>query len=45
MKKRPLCTALAVALLSTAVSVSAKNLVVCTEASPEGFDIVQFTTS
>ena len=45
MKKRPLCTALAVALLSTAVSVSAKNLVVCTEASPEGFDIVQYTTA
>ena len=45
MKKRPLRTALAVALLSTAVSVSAKNLVVCTEASPEGFDIVQYTTA
>ena len=45
MKRLPLRTALAVALLSTAVSVSAKNLVVCTEASPEGFDIVQFTTA
>ena len=45
MKRLPLRTAIAVALLSTAVSVSAKNLVVCTEASPEGFDIVQFTTA
>ena len=45
MKRLPLRTALAAALLSTAVSVSAKNLVVCTEASPEGFDIAQFTTA
>ena len=45
MKRLPLRTALAVALLSTAVSVCAKSLVVCTEASPEGFDIVQYTTA
>jgi len=45
MKRLPLRTALAVALLSTTVSVCAKNLVVCTEASPEGFDIAQFTTA
>ena len=45
MKRLPLRTALAVAVFSTAVSVSAKPLVVCTEASPEGFDIVQYTTA
>ena len=45
MKRFPLRTALAAALLCTTVSVSAKTLVVCTEASPEGFDIVQFTTA
>lgn len=45
MKKYQLCTALAAALLSAAVSVNAKTLVVCTEASPEGFDVVQYSTA
>ncbi|GGU70511.1 peptide ABC transporter substrate-binding protein [Pseudomonas laurentiana] len=45
MKLRPLQAALAALLLSTATSVAAKPLVVCTEASPEGFDIVQYTTA
>ena len=45
MKKRLLRTTFALALLSAAVSANAKNLVVCTEASPEGFDIVQYTTA
>ena len=27
------------------MSVNAKTLVVCTEASPEGFDVVQYTTA
>ena len=45
MKRLPLRSALAVAVFSTALSVSAKPLVVCTEASPEGFDIVQYTTA
>jgi dipeptide transport system substrate-binding protein len=41
----PLRAAIAAALLSVAVGVSAKPLVVCTEASPEGFDMVQYTTA
>ena len=45
MKLRSLRTSIALALFSVAVSVSAKPLVVCTEASPEGFDIVQYTTA
>ena len=45
MKKYQLRTALAAALLSAAVSVNAKTLVVCTEASPEGFDVVQYSTA
>jgi dipeptide transport system substrate-binding protein len=45
MKMRPLHLAVATALLSVAVGISAKPLVVCTEASPEGFDIVQYTTA
>ncbi|MEB0040390.1 MULTISPECIES: ABC transporter substrate-binding protein [unclassified Pseudomonas] len=45
MKLLSLRTSIALALLSVAVSVSAKPLVVCTEASPEGFDIVQYTTA
>ena len=36
---------MAAALLSVAISVSAKPLVVCTEASPEGFDPVLYTTA
>lgn len=36
---------MAAALLSVAVGASAKPLVVCTEASPEGFDMVQYTTA
>jgi dipeptide transport system substrate-binding protein len=44
--KRPLLTAaIAAALLSAAVGAHAKPLVVCTEASPEGFDIVQYTAA
>jgi dipeptide transport system substrate-binding protein len=45
MKVLYLRTSIALALFSVAVSVSAKPLVVCTEASPEGFDIVQYTTA
>ncbi|MEO4014216.1 MULTISPECIES: ABC transporter substrate-binding protein [Pseudomonas] len=45
MKMLPLRAAIAAALLSAAVGVSAKPLVVCSEASPEGFDIVQYTTA
>jgi dipeptide transport system substrate-binding protein len=45
MKLLSLRTSIALALFSVAVSVSAKPLVVCTEASPEGFDIVQYTTA
>ncbi|WP_213879189.1 ABC transporter substrate-binding protein [Pseudomonas sp. dw_358] len=37
--------ALAAALLGASIGVQAKPLVVCTEASPEGFDIVQYTTA
>ena len=43
MKMLPLRAAIAAALLSVAVGVSAKPLVVCTEASPEGFDTVSYT--
>ncbi|WP_455925554.1 ABC transporter substrate-binding protein [Pseudomonas putida] len=45
MKTLPLRAAIAAALFSVAVGVSAKPLVVCTEASPEGFDIVQYTAA
>ncbi|VVO37847.1 ABC transporter substrate-binding protein [Pseudomonas fluorescens] len=45
MKKLALRVAIAAALLSVAVGASAKPLVVCTEASPEGFDMVQYTTA
>ncbi|MCF5628465.1 ABC transporter substrate-binding protein [Pseudomonas syringae] len=45
MKLLSLRNSIALALLSVAVSVSAKPLVVCTEASPEGFDMVQYTTA
>ncbi|MNO62932.1 Periplasmic dipeptide transport protein precursor [compost metagenome] len=45
MKSLPLCAALALVLLGTATDLAAKALVVCTEASPEGFDIVQYTTA
>ncbi|MGV8918203.1 MAG: ABC transporter substrate-binding protein [Pseudomonas sp.] len=45
MKLLSLRNSIALALFSVAVSVSAKPLVVCTEASPEGFDIVQYTTA
>ncbi|MFS2200652.1 ABC transporter substrate-binding protein [Pseudomonas sp. Pseusp3] len=45
MKMLPLRAAIAAALLSVAVGVSAKPLVVCTENSPEGFDMVQYTTA
>ncbi|WDH36265.1 ABC transporter substrate-binding protein [Pseudomonas chlororaphis] len=45
MKMLPLKAAIAAALLSVAAGVSAKPLVVCTEASPEGFDMVQYTTA
>jgi dipeptide transport system substrate-binding protein len=45
MKLLPLQAALAAVLLSAAAGLSAKPLVVCTEGSPEGFDIVQYTTA
>ncbi|PWB34926.1 ABC transporter substrate-binding protein [Pseudomonas sp. SDI] len=45
MKLLPLQAALAAVLLGAAAGLSAKPLVVCTEASPEGFDIVQYTTA
>jgi dipeptide transport system substrate-binding protein len=45
LKLISLRNSIALALFSVAVSVSAKPLVVCTEASPEGFDIVQYTTA
>ncbi|MNF67583.1 Periplasmic dipeptide transport protein precursor [compost metagenome] len=50
MKLLPLQAALAAALLSVAAGTWAatpvsKPLVVCTEASPEGFDIVQYTAA
>ncbi|UVJ43308.1 ABC transporter substrate-binding protein [Pseudomonas sp. LS1212] len=45
MNLLPLQAALAAALLSVAAGISAKPLVVCTEASPEGFDIVQYTAA
>ncbi|WP_296231686.1 ABC transporter substrate-binding protein [Pseudomonas sp. UBA4617] len=45
MKSRPLRLALAALLLGSATQLAAKPLVVCTEASPEGFDIVQYTTA
>lgn len=43
MKQPVLRTALAAALFSLAAGAMAKPLVVCTEASPEGFDVVQST--
>ena len=45
MKMLPLQAAIAATLLSVAVGISAKPLVVCTEASPEGFDPVLYTTA
>ncbi|MDF2488711.1 MAG: extracellular solute-binding protein [Pseudomonas sp.] len=45
MNMLSLRVALAALLLLQATSLAAKPLVVCTEASPEGFDIVQYTTA
>ncbi|MFF7707054.1 ABC transporter substrate-binding protein [Pseudomonas sp. NPDC007930] len=45
MKQPALRTALAALLFSASASTLAKPLVVCTEASPEGFDIVQYTAA
>jgi len=45
MKMLPLQAAIAAALLSVAIGVSAKPLIVCTEASPEGFDPVLYSTA
>ncbi|NBF11341.1 ABC transporter substrate-binding protein [Pseudomonas sp. Fl4BN1] len=45
MKMLPLRAAMSAALLSVAMGAAAKPLVVCTEASPEGFDMVQYTTA
>ena len=45
MKPLPLRAALAAMILGAAGNLAAKPLVVCTEASPEGFDIVQYTTA
>ncbi|HEN8800977.1 MULTISPECIES: ABC transporter substrate-binding protein [unclassified Pseudomonas] len=44
MKSLPLRLALAALVLGSATQLAAKPLVVCTEASPEGFDVVQYTT-
>jgi len=44
IKSIPLRLALAALVLGGATQVAAKPLVVCTEASPEGFDVVQYTT-
>jgi dipeptide transport system substrate-binding protein len=41
----PLRATLAAVILGAASNLAAKPLVVCTEASPEGFDIVQYTTA
>ncbi|HCN47242.1 MAG TPA: ABC transporter substrate-binding protein [Pseudomonas sp.] len=45
MKKTSLQALLATLLLSTCTSLWARPLVVCTEASPEGFDMAQYTTA
>jgi dipeptide transport system substrate-binding protein len=45
MKALPLRTAIAAVLLSASAGIVAKPLVVCTEASPEGFDIAQYTAA
>lgn len=45
MKSLPLHAALAALILGSAAPLAAKPLVVCTEASPEGFDVVQYTTA
>jgi len=45
MKALPLHAALAALMLGASASLWARPLVVCTEASPEGFDMVQYTTA
>ncbi|AJQ48948.1 ABC transporter substrate-binding protein [Pseudomonas putida] len=45
MRSLPLRLALAALVLGSATQLAAKPLVVCTEASPEGFDVVQYTTA
>ena len=45
MKLFPLQAALATLLLSASAGLWARPLVVCTEASPEGFDMAQYTTA
>ncbi|WP_225771830.1 ABC transporter substrate-binding protein [Pseudomonas sp. Marseille-Q5115] len=45
MKSHSLRVAIGAALFGLAAMASAKPLVVCTEASPEGFDIVQYTAA
>lgn len=45
IKSLPLRLALATLVLGSATQLAAKPLVVCTEASPEGFDVVQYTTA
>lgn len=45
MKLFPLQAALAALLLSASAGLWARPLVVCTEASPEGFDMAQYTTA
>ncbi|RMQ47423.1 Dipeptide ABC transporter, periplasmic dipeptide-binding protein [Pseudomonas cichorii] len=45
MKQLTLRASIAIGVFSVAAGVCAKPLVVCTEASPEGFDIVQYTTA
>ncbi|MFB4392587.1 MULTISPECIES: ABC transporter substrate-binding protein [unclassified Pseudomonas] len=44
MTSLPLRAAIAAVIFGATSHVAAKPLVVCTEASPEGFDIVQYTT-
>lgn len=45
IKSLTLRLALATLVLGSATQLAAKPLVVCTEASPEGFDVVQYTTA
>jgi len=45
IKSLPLRLTLAALVLGGATQLAAKPLVVCTEASPEGFDVVQYTTA
>ena len=45
MNRYPRNALLAAILLTTSAGLAARPLVVCTEASPEGFDMAQYTTA